>query len=79
MDGDRIGEVLAHAARVPSQRLMMLDLLGVAGLAAIHTGSWPGSGRGWFGSSPPARGGWIRGDPYQMAAMISRVSGVEAR
>ncbi|HEY6425214.1 MAG TPA: hypothetical protein VIY28_18625 [Pseudonocardiaceae bacterium] len=36
VDSDRIGEVLVDAARVPSQRLMMLDLLGVAGLAAIH-------------------------------------------
>ena len=36
VDGGRISEVLAQAAHVPSQRLMMLDLLGVAGLAAIH-------------------------------------------
>lgn len=36
LDGDRIGEVLAQAAHVPSQRLMMLDLLGVAGRACVR-------------------------------------------
>ncbi|MFI9643958.1 hypothetical protein ACIG87_28580 [Micromonospora sp. NPDC051925] len=34
INADRLGSVLAAAAQIPAQRLMMLDLLGVAGPAA---------------------------------------------